>query len=110
MLHGMRRLGTSAGFLVLFAAACGPHLMKLPAGRGVPVPGDAPAPAYLDATKHCDAIRTLTAVVAVNGTAGGRRVRGRLLAGVADPASVRLEAVNYKSPFRHMAWHPSGLR
>jgi len=23
---------------------------------------------------------------------------------------VRVEAVNYKSPFRHMAWHPSGLR
>src|SRR5437667_163625 len=80
------------------AAACGPHLVKLPAGRGVPVPGAAPASAYLDATKHCGTIRTLTAVVAVSGTAGGRRVRGRLLAGVADPASVRLEAVTSFGP------------
>src|SRR5204862_4226602 len=40
----------------------------------------------------CRGIRTLTAEIALSGSAGGRRVRGRLSAGVATPASVRLEA------------------
>ena len=45
------------------------------------------------ATATCRAVRTLTAEIAVSGSAGGHRLRGRLSAGVAAPASVRLEAV-----------------
>ena len=74
----------------LSAASCAAPLMKLPAGPGVPA-ADA-ADALAQATAACRGIRTLTAEIAISGSAGGRRVRGRLLAGVAAPASVRLEA------------------
>jgi hypothetical protein len=63
--------------------------MKLPSGPGTPAP-DA-ADALTDATSACTAVSTITAEVGVAGTVGGRRVRGRLLAGLAQ-ASVRLEA------------------
>ena len=65
--------------------------MKLPAGAGVPA-ADA-ADALAQATAACRGTRTLTAEIAISGSAGGRRVRGRFSAGVAAPASVRLEAV-----------------
>jgi hypothetical protein len=65
--------------------------MKLPEGPGAPA-SDA-ADALAEATSACRAIRTLTAEIAVSGSAGRQRVRGRLSAGVAAPASARLEAV-----------------
>jgi len=75
----------------LWAASCAAPLMKLPAGAGAPAP-DA-ADALAQATAACHGIRTLTAEIALSGSAGGRRVRGRLAAGVTAPASVRLEAM-----------------
>ena len=77
--------------LALLAAACGARLMKLPSGPGAPAP-DA-REALAEATAACRAVSTMTAEIAVTGSAGGHRVRGRLLAGVAPPASARLEAV-----------------
>jgi hypothetical protein len=74
----------------LWSASCAAPLMKLPDGPGVPAV-DA-ADALAQATATCRGIKTLTAEIAITGSAGGRRVRGRLLAGVAAPASVRLEA------------------
>ena len=71
-------------------AACSAPLLKLPTGRGTPAL-DA-ADALLQATAVCRSIRTLTAEIVTSGSVGGRRVRGRLLVGVASPASVRLEA------------------
>ena len=65
--------------------------MKLPAGPGTPAT-DVSA-ALTQAIATCRTIRTLTAEVAVSGSASGHRVRGRLSAGVAAPASARLEAV-----------------
>lgn len=73
------------------AASCGAPLMRLPSGPGGPAPDTADALAQ--ATRACRAIRTLTAEVAVSGSANSRRVRGRLSAGVAAPGSARLEAV-----------------
>ena len=78
------------GLSALSSASCAAPLMKLPAGAGAPAP-DA-ADALAQATATCRGIRTLTAEIALSGSAGGRRVRGRLSAGVAAPASVRLEA------------------
>jgi hypothetical protein len=75
----------------LWAASCAAPLMKLPAGAGAPAP-DA-ADALVQATAACRGIRTLTAEIALSGSAGGRRVRGRLAAGAAAPASIRLEAM-----------------
>src|SRR5687768_4941678 len=77
--------------LLGLSVSCAAPLMKLPSGVGVPA-ADA-ADALAQATAACRGIRTLTAEIALSGTAGGRRVRGRLSAGVAAPASVRLEAV-----------------
>jgi hypothetical protein len=74
----------------LVTASCGARLMKLPPGPGVPAPNAASA--VDDATRACRAIRTITAEIAVSGSVGGRRLRGRLIAGLAAPASARLEA------------------
>ena len=73
------------------AASCGVPLMKLPPGPGVPS-ADA-ADALSQATAACIAVRSLTAEAAVAGSAGGHRLSGRLVIGVASPASARLEAV-----------------
>ena len=76
---------------VCLVAACSAPLMKLPLGAGAPAP-DA-ADALAQSTAACRGIQTLSAEIAVSGSAASRRVRGRLLAGVAAPASVRLEAL-----------------
>lgn len=65
--------------------------MTLPAGPGAPAP-DAQA-ALAEATAACRPVSTISLELAVSGSVGGRRVRGRLLAGLAAPAAARLEAV-----------------
>jgi hypothetical protein len=75
----------------LWLVSCSAPLLKLPAGPGKPAAGAGDALAQ--ATAACRAIRTLTAEIAISGSAGGRRVRGRLSAGASAPASVRLEFV-----------------
>jgi hypothetical protein len=74
----------------LACAGCGAPLMKLPAGPGAPA-SDAGA-ALADATRACSAVTTITAEIAASGSIGGQRFRGRLTAGLAPPASARLEA------------------
>ncbi len=64
--------------------------MKLPVGPGAPA-ADAAA-ALADATKACRAVSTITAEIAGRGSIGGQRFRARLTAGLAPPASARLEA------------------
>jgi len=86
----IRRLALTA-LAALGIVSCGAPLMRLPSGPGDAAP-DA-ADALAQATRACQAITTLTAEVAVSGSANGQRVRGRLSAGVAAPASARLEAV-----------------
>jgi len=82
---------TAVVALALAATSCGAPLMKLPSGPGTPAP-DAAA-ALREASRACSAVRTLTAEVAVSGSVAGRRIRGRMSAGVAVPASARLEAL-----------------
>jgi hypothetical protein len=77
--------------VAIAAASCGAPLMKLPAGPGAPA-SDA-VEALAQATAVCRGIRTLTAEVAASGKVSGQRFRVRLSAGVAAPASARLEAV-----------------
>src|SRR5262245_55325481 len=64
--------------------------MKLPTGPGTPAP-DAAA-LFDQAAAACRRVNTITAEIAVTGSVRGRRLRGRLLAGLAPPASARLEA------------------
>jgi hypothetical protein len=64
--------------------------LKLPSGQGAPA--DA-ADALSTTLATCSGIRSLSAEIGVSGSAGGQRLRGRLLVGVAAPDSARLEAV-----------------
>jgi hypothetical protein len=75
------------------SAACGRSLMKLPSGPGSPA-ADA-SDALADATSACRAVSTLSAELAASGSVGGRRLRGKLLAGVAGGTApgARLEAL-----------------
>lgn len=87
------RAGAALAAALLIAAstaACGVPLMKLPTGIGAPTT-DA-GQALAQAVAPCRAVRNLSAEVAVSGRVGGRRMRGRLLAGVSSPASVYLDA------------------
>jgi len=65
--------------------------MKLPSGPGAPS-SDA-ATVIAQATMACRAVNTVTLEMSVRGSAGGHRLRGRMSAGLARPASARLEAV-----------------
>jgi outer membrane biogenesis lipoprotein LolB len=75
----------------LLAAACSSPLKKLPAGPRMPASDGASA--IDQATTACRAISTITLEMSVRGSVGGQRMRGRLSAGLAKPASARLEAV-----------------
>ena len=89
-----RGLGLPA--LALWAslcAACGTPLLKLPTGPGTPADVRA---AVAEATAACRAVSSFTAEVAVRGTVARRRMRGRLLVGLASPASAYLE---WPAPF-----------
>lgn len=78
--------------LALASIGCGARpLVKLPSGPGLTA--EDASGALQQAIGSCVTIRTLTAEVAVSGSAGGRRIRARLTAGVSPPASARLEAV-----------------
>lgn len=49
--------------------------------------------AFADATRECSGLSSMTAEIGLSGRALGERIRGRLIAGFAAPASARLEAV-----------------
>ncbi len=74
----------------LLTLSCATPLMSLPAGPGA-VATDAAA-ALAEATGVCRRINSITAEVGVLGRVGGRRTRGRLLAGLASPAFAYLDA------------------
>jgi len=82
-----RGLGVVA---LLACAACAKPLMKLPTGPGSPAT-DA-GQALGDATSACRNVSTITAEIAASGSVAGQRFRARLSAGLASPASARLEA------------------
>jgi Fe2+ transport system protein FeoA len=86
--------------IALRAAACGVVLLAAGcAARGPARPGGAATddPAALTAlaaaTVHCSPLRTATTEIRLAGRAGSQRIRARLLAGFAEPSSVRLEAL-----------------
>lgn len=77
-------------FAALTATACGAALQTLPAGPGAPA-ADARA-AFDDAVAACRRVTSMSAELSVRGVAAGQRLRGRVLAGLASPASVVLDA------------------
>ena len=87
----MKRLPRLGAVLAaVLATSCGPALRRLPAGPGQPDP-DAAA-VFAQATVACRAVSSMSAELRVSGAAGGQRMRGRVLAGLAAPASVYLDA------------------
>lgn len=81
------------GLMVLVAVlstACGAALQKLPTGPGAPAT-DA-ATLFTDAARACLAVQSLSAEMAVSGSAGGQRLRGRVLVGLAAPGAALLDA------------------
>jgi len=76
-------------FAAIACAACSARLMKLPSGPGTPALDFAAA--QVQATEACRRIQSLTAEIAVKGSVGGQRVRGRLIGGF-TPTATRLEA------------------
>ena len=91
-------LAVLAALGALSTAACGRPLLKLPMGPGVTIDVARATAAMNEATSICVAVRPLTAEVGVSGSTAGRRLRGRLLIGVAAPASVRIEALAPAGP------------
>lgn len=90
----MSRACVRALCLLLLAAGasgCAKPRLELPSGPSRPLSDPA---AILDAGfAHCDDLHTITLELGLSGRAGSERLRGRLLAGLARPASIRLEAV-----------------
>jgi hypothetical protein len=64
--------------------------MKLPPGPGAPSADGAEA--FAQAVATCQGITSISAEVAVSGAVSGRRLRARLLAGLAAPDSAYIEA------------------
>jgi hypothetical protein len=86
--------------LALLASSCGRPLVKLPSGAGTPAPVPESIESLQQASADCRSIKTLTAEIAISGSVGGERVRVRLLAGVAAPASARIEATaSFGAPY-----------
>lgn len=71
-------------------ASCAAPLLKLPTGPASPAT-DA-VDVLSQALTACQAIKTMTAEVAVSGQVAGRRTRARLVVGLAAPASAYIEA------------------
>jgi len=78
--------------LAIAIAACAPpRAPSLPTGAGAAFPEFASA--YASAVTACADVKTFTSVLAMSGRAGRTKLRGRLEAGFAAPASMRLEGI-----------------
>lgn len=86
----MRAARAIALAAALTGASCGAPLVRLPSVSGAPAP-DASA-ILAQATAACSRITSFSAEVAVSGAVAGRRLRGRILAGLARPDVAYLEA------------------
>ena len=72
-------------------AGCAHPRLVLPSDPGVPLPDFKTIQMQLSAA--CAGVRTLTAEIALSGRAGRQKLRGRVVAGFARPASMRLEGL-----------------
>ena len=77
--------------MLVCLSACAPGAPVLPTGAPVPFPDYQKA--LDEATRDCAGVHTLTASLALSGKVGRTKMRGRIDAGFAEPANVRLEGV-----------------
>jgi len=71
------------------AGACAARLVQLPVGEGEAFPGYEEA--LQGATRGCREVRSLSAELAVSGRVDGRKLRGRVMAGLTAEGRIRLE-------------------
>jgi hypothetical protein len=91
-MHRRRRRAASLVVLCgLLAAGCAARPIALPSGPGLPDPDFQRT--FDEATRACRSITSLTAELSLSGRAGSTRLRARILAGLASPSAIRLEAV-----------------
>lgn len=84
----MRRLVV---LLAVLGSACATARVSLPTDPGTPLPDVAAV--HAEVSRGCATVRTFTAELALSGHAGATRLRGRVIAGFAPMASMRLEGV-----------------
>jgi hypothetical protein len=88
----VRRAPAAFALAFVAVAGCAPlGRLALPDGTGTPL--TEPAPVLDEAIGHCGGLRTFTAEIRLSGRAAGQRLRVRLIAGLASPDGIRLEAV-----------------
>ena len=73
------------------APACAPAALRFPTGAATPLPEFHDV--HSEVTRHCRGVRTFTAELALAGRSSGERLRGRVVAGFAEPDAMRLEGV-----------------
>lgn len=83
------RVALAAGAVVL--TACAARAPLRPSGTGIPDP--TALDAFVQATRTCAGLQTVTTEIRLSGRVGRERMRGTLLTGLAAPASMRFEAV-----------------
>lgn len=86
----MKAARAAAFIAAVLTASCGAPLLKLPTGPGVPASDGADL--LEQATAACSKITTVSTEIGVSGSVNAGRVRGRLLAGLAAPDSLYMEA------------------
>jgi outer membrane lipoprotein-sorting protein len=86
----MRRRWVLTALLLGGVTGCVGRSVTLPTGDGAPFSDYATA--WQDATRGCRDVRTLSAELSISGRAGKQRLRGHVLAGLAAPDRIRLEA------------------
>lgn len=77
--------------LSLGVAACAPATVQFPTGAGTSLQGVSRIHGQI--TRHCSAVHSFTAELTLAGRALGERLRGRVIAGFAQPDAMRLEGV-----------------
>ena len=85
-----------AGLLLTGGCATSPRRLRLPQGPGSPL--RAYVGMFEEATTECRRITTMEVVLAIRGQSGDSRIRGRVRAALARPASMRLEGVAHFGP------------
>ena len=75
----------------LVFSSCSPRPIVLPTGPVRPMPDFARA--FDEASAGCRRVRTMTAELSLSGRAGSQKLRGRIIAGLERPGSMRLEGV-----------------
>ena len=94
MRSGSKATGWAIGWPVaaaLVSSACAPRPIVLPTGPLGPMPDYARA--FDEASAPCRGVRTITSELSLSGRAGSEKLRGRIIAGLERPGSMRLEGV-----------------